>query len=92
MPTPTKRQRATGRVTLNPTATATALKLTVNHRTGEFTGTFQLTDGTTKRTATYRGLISPTTGLPIGRGYFTLPSLPTPSPILSGPLDLLPTP
>jgi glucose/arabinose dehydrogenase len=89
----TLRLSPTGRVTLNPTAAATALKLTVNHRTGEFTGTFQLTDGTTKRTATYRGLISPTTGHPIGRGYFTLPgSTTTTTPILSGPLNLLPAP
>ncbi|MCA1962686.1 MAG: PQQ-dependent sugar dehydrogenase, partial [Prosthecobacter sp.] len=85
-----------GRVTLTPGAGAVPLTLMVNHRTGEFTGSFRLPDGAAFRMASFSGLILPdpeNPGRSLGRGYFTLPGQPAATaPILSGAVRLLPQP
>jgi hypothetical protein len=72
------------------------LTLMVNHRTGEFTGSFRLPDGAAFRMASFSGLILPdpeNPGRSLGRGYFTLPGQPAATaPILSGAVRLLPQP
>lgn len=87
---------AAGRVTLTPGAGTVPLALTVNHRTGEFTGSFRLMQGSEMRMASLKGLILPdpaNPGLNLGRGYFTLPGLPAASaPVLSGAVELWPAP
>ncbi len=83
---------ALGRVTLTPGAGSVPLVFAVNHRTGEFSGSFRLIQGSEIRAATLRGLILPDAVNPgrwVGRGHFTLPGLPAAtSPILSGAVEL----
>lgn len=87
---------AAGRVLVTPGAGTVPLALTVNHRTGEFTGSFRLMQGAEMRMASLRGLILPdpaNPGMNLGRGYFTLPGLPADSaPMLSGAVELRPAP
>ena len=68
----------------NPDATT----LTIDPRTGLFTGTFRLIDGTVVRKVDYSGIFVP--GETKATGWFTLPQLPLPatSPIFSGHVEL----
>lgn len=78
--------------------------LSLNRRTGTFTGQFTLINplSATKnltRLATFKGVIAQDSGALSGGGYFTLPKLPSPltapantTDILSGKVNLLPAP
>ena len=62
--------------------------LTIDPRTGLFTGGFRLIDGAVTRHVGFSGIFVP--GETHATGWFTLPQLPVPttSPILSGLVDL----